>query len=72
MTATLPTVGSPYIGPRPFTLAEADRFFGRRTEISALRALLYANRVVVLHAPSGAGKTSLVTAGLIPTLDEDF
>ncbi|MDX1449701.1 MAG: hypothetical protein R3246_11640, partial [Acidimicrobiia bacterium] len=71
MTATLDRTTEPYVGPRPFGTEEADRFFGRTTEVRALRALLYANRVVVLHAPSGAGKTSMVNAGLFPQLAED-
>jgi hypothetical protein len=41
-------------------------FFGRDRELSDLVALLFAQRVVLLHAPSGAGKSSLVNAGLIP------
>lgn len=71
MTTTISRTVNPYVGPRPFTAAESDRFFGRSAEVAALRSLLYANRVVVLHAPSGAGKTSMVRAGLFPELERD-
>lgn len=63
---------NPYVGIRPFSTDDTGRFFGRDAEIVRLRALLFANRMVVLHAPSGAGKTSLVQAGLIPALDTEF
>jgi hypothetical protein len=55
-------------GPRPFSEDEEDLFHGRRRETDELRALLRAYRTVLLHAQSGAGKTSLVRAGLLPAL----
>src|SRR5215203_2078826 len=62
---------NPFVGPRPFLPGEP--LFGRDREIRALRNLLVAERIVVLYSPSGAGKTSLVQAGLIPTMQEsDF
>lgn len=57
---------NPYVGPRAFTTGEP--LFGRGDERAALLDLLVAERVVVLHAPSGAGKSSLLFAGLIPDL----
>ncbi len=57
---------NPYVGPRAFTTGEA--LFGRTGERAALLDLLVAERVVVLHAPSGAGKSSLLLAGLVPDL----
>lgn len=61
---------NPYVGPRPFELGE--KLWGRDDEISALYFLLSAERIVLLHSPSGAGKSSLVKAGLIPRLRERF
>ena len=58
----------PYVGPRPFEEADQDRFFGREKEIRQLASLIVSRRVVVLYARSGAGKTSLLKAGLIPYL----
>jgi WD40 repeat protein len=62
---------NPFVGPRPFLPGEP--LFGRDPETSELRNLLVAERIVALYSPSGAGKTSLVQAGLIPKMQEsDF
>jgi predicted acylesterase/phospholipase RssA len=60
---------SPYVGPRPFERADRDRFFGRDAEIHELLSLVVANQAVLLYAASGAGKTSLLRAGLLPLLE---
>lgn len=61
-------VTNPYVGPRAFEEGEEARFFGRERELEELFHLLLARRLVLLHAPSGAGKSSLVRAALIPRL----
>ncbi len=66
-------IANPYVGPRAFEEGEGARFFGRDRELAKLLNLLIARRLVLLHAPSGAGKTSLIQAALIPRLrDEGF
>lgn len=60
-----------YVGPRPFERDERDLFFGRDREISELLSLVISSRVVLCYAPSGAGKTSLVNAGLGPRLEQE-
>jgi len=60
---------NPYVGPRYFKRHE--KIYGRTLEINRLNALLTAERIVLLYSPSGAGKTSLINAGLIPVLLED-
>jgi WD40 repeat protein len=61
----------PFVGPRPFRFDE--RLFGRSREVSRLLNLVIAERIVLIFSPSGAGKTSLIQAGLIPALrEEDF
>ncbi len=62
--------GNPYVGPRAFHEADRGGFFGRSREIRELRALAVSRRAVLLYAPSGAGKTSLLQAGLLPALRE--
>lgn len=57
---------NPYKGARAFEIGET--IFGRAREIAELLDLLIAERIVLLHSPSGAGKTSLVQAGLVPAL----
>ena len=63
-----PSAKNPHVGPRAFRVGEA--FFGRDREQRDLANLLIAERGVLLHAPSGAGKTSLIQAGLIPLLEK--
>src|SRR5262249_1463510 len=60
---------NPYPGPRPFRSGET--LYGRDREITQLFYLLSAERIVVLHAPSGAGKSSLIHAGLVPRLQRE-
>lgn len=59
----------PYVGPRPFARDDAGVFFGRDREIRELLSLVVAHRVVLLYAASGAGKSSLLAAGLVPDLE---
>lgn len=61
---------NPYVGPRPFELQHRRSFFGRDEEIHILAGLTRARRIVVFYAQSGAGKSSLVRAGLIPELTQ--
>ena len=62
---------------RPYRWLEAFReddarwFYGRDREIARLRLLLDSRPVVVLAGASGAGKSSLVRAGLLPRLVEE-
>ena len=62
---------NPYIGPRPYERADRPLFFGRDSEVRQLLSLVIAHRVVLLYATSGAGKTSLLNAGLLPLLEEE-
>ena len=59
---------NPYVGPHPFQPEQSHLFFGREREASELLAIVIANRVVLFFAQSGAGKTSLLNARLIPEL----
>ncbi len=60
---------NPYPGPRAFQ--QGERLYGRDRETAELLDLLIAERIVLLYSPSGAGKTSLVQAGLIPQLEAE-
>ena len=62
---------TPYVGPRPFTQADQDIFFGRNQEAIELTSLVKAHPEVLLYAQSGAGKTSLLFAQVIPILDAE-
>lgn len=58
----------PYKGLAPFDEADASIFFGRETLVERLIDQLDHSRLVVITGASGAGKTSVVRAGLIPAL----
>ncbi len=70
ITDTLASRPNPYVGPRAFQTGE--RLYGRVRDLLNLRYLFLAERVVLLFSPSGAGKTSLIQAGLIPSLRKKF
>lgn len=61
---------NPFVGPRPLEIGE--KIYGRDREINELIWLLDAERIVLLYSPSGAGKSSLVQAGLIPRLRDRY
>ena len=61
-------IRNPYVGPRTFEESESQFFFGRDEEIEILAGLVMARRAALFFAQSGAGKSSLLRAGLIPEL----
>ncbi len=60
--------GGPYRFLEPFDRKHADLFFGREVEVEQLKGLVAEHRHLVLFGRSGVGKTSLLRAGLMPTL----
>ncbi|MCA2667654.1 MAG: hypothetical protein IM486_08400 [Microcystis sp. M114S2] len=64
--------GSPYLGLRKFEVDDKDRFFGRDNWIIELTDYLKQKNVLLLLGASGSGKSSLVQAGLIPKLKDNF
>lgn len=69
MSEDNPAPVNPYVGPRPFQLHEGRLFFGRDWESEELVALVVAHPVGLLYAQSGAGKSSLLNARIIPKLE---
>ncbi len=61
---------NPFVGPVPLDVGQT--LHGRRRETEELSDLLVSKRIVVLFSPSGAGKTSLIHAGLIPKLKNAY
>jgi transposase-like protein len=57
---------TPFVGLKAMTEGDADRFFGRSEEIAELVTKLRQHRLIAIVADSGAGKSSLAQAGLIP------
>ena len=67
----MPNDSTPFVGPRPFKREDASLFFGRTDETDELLSLVVAEREILLYAQSGAGKTSLLNAGLTPLLEKE-
>lgn len=67
---TLERIPCPYPGMVPFSEENAHYFFGREGEIEELRRRLRHHDFLLVIGPSGSGKSSLVSAGLIPSLYE--
>ena len=59
---------NPFAGLAAFQEADADRFFGRSSDITSITARLRDDPLVTLIGPSGSGKSSLVRAGVLPAL----
>lgn len=68
---TNPPPPSPYVGMSPFKTEDAQYFFGRETEIDKYALYLQNNGFLALIGTSGCGKSSLVSAGIIPTLNSN-
>ncbi|OQX05623.1 MAG: hypothetical protein BWK80_51850 [Desulfobacteraceae bacterium IS3] len=60
---------NPYVGPRSYEYGET--LYGRDRETAEILDLLIAERIVMLYSPSGAGKSSLLKAALIPALEKE-
>jgi hypothetical protein len=65
-----PRPEKPYKFLNPYGLHDASIFYGRDRETRILLSDVVVNRLVVLFAPSGTGKTSLINAGVRPRLHD--
>ncbi len=61
----------PYRGLLPYEAEDAESFFGRDTDVAACLEKLRQEGVLVVVGPSGTGKSSLVRAGVIASLERD-
>ncbi len=61
----------PHLGERAFGESDRTAFGGRGAETADVAALWARNRLVVMHGMAGAGKTSLLRAGIVPFLRDD-
>ena len=59
-----------YPGIRPFRTDEQALFFGRDTDIASCVERLRTEPLLAVLGQSGAGKSSFVSAGVIPRLRE--
>ncbi|WP_248958460.1 nSTAND1 domain-containing NTPase [Sphaerisporangium perillae] len=63
---------APYLGPRTFTEADEVLFHGREPVVAALAERLGDQGILVVTGPSKSGKTSLLRAGLLPSLSASW
>lgn len=64
--AVLDTI--PYPGLRYYRPDQADLFAGRAKEIDECGAMIFKSRVLLLHGPTGCGKSSFLRAGVKPRI----
>jgi hypothetical protein len=67
---TVESVPCPYPGMVPFRKEDARFFHGRDAEIQNLLTLVRQHHFLAVIGSSGSGKSSLITAGLLPRLDD--
>jgi cellulose biosynthesis protein BcsQ len=60
----------PFIGLRSFQREDVSLFFGRSVEISRMMDIISRTGLLILNGPSGSGKSSVLSAGLIPFLHD--
>ncbi|MBA3968061.1 MAG: ATP-binding protein, partial [Nitrospirales bacterium] len=66
-------LATPYRGVHPFRYIDRQYFFGREAVVEELLVDVILYRLVLLFGESGAGKSSVINAGLIPELEKkDF
>ena len=58
----------PYPGMRPFESQDSPFFFGRGTEIQYIIQFVVHSSFLLVVGPSGSGKSSLISAGVLPRL----
>jgi hypothetical protein len=63
------TSAKPYKGPESYQTEDAHLFYGRDDDAEELVCTILSNRLTLLHAQSGSGKTSLLNARVIPRLE---
>lgn len=60
-----------YPGTASFSTQESDLFHGREDSINELYSLIKLEKLVIVYAKSGFGKSSLVNAGILPKINSD-
>lgn len=61
-------VDAPYRGVSSYSFEDGDLFFGRENDTRRIAAQFIAAPLSILHAPSGAGKSSTLSCRVIPEL----
>ena len=72
LASVIADTSCPFIGLRPFDESDSHRFYGRDHQVDELLRRLAQARFLAVIGTSGCGKSSLVRAGLIPSLKRGF
>ena len=70
--ATDTTLEAPFLGLRYFDEEQSHLFFGREVQVNDILEKLRRSRLVTVMGSSGSGKSSLVRAGVVPSLKAGF
>lgn len=62
---------NPWRGLASYTYSDSKLFYGRERELESLLLSIRENYCTILYGVSGAGKTSLINAGLCPRLKKE-
>ncbi len=71
MTTSINNIINPFPGLRPFEKHEHHLFFGREEQIRELSRKLNRTRFLAVVGTSGSGKSSLIRAGFVPSLEKN-
>ena len=63
---------NPWLGLTSYEFEDSYKFFGRSAETDQLAETIKNNAVTVIYGLSGSGKTSIIKAGILPKLLEDY
>ena len=66
------TLEAPFLGLRYFDEEQSHLFFGRDVQVNDILEKLRRSRLVTVMGSSGSGKSSLVRAGVVPSLKAGF
>lgn len=61
---------NPWLGLESYSVNDAERFFGRNNDIEIVSNSIFDNFITTIYGISGAGKTSLINAGITPLLKD--
>ena len=62
---------NPWLGLASYEYEDAYRFFGREKELEKLKDCVCNNLITTIYGISGAGKTSLINAGMCPLIEKE-
>jgi tetratricopeptide (TPR) repeat protein len=61
---------NPWLGLESYSINDSNRFYGRDSDIEIVSSSIFDNFITTIYGISGAGKTSLINAGITPLLKQ--